>query len=174
MGVIDISYKYGEGLAIALSNLSPCNFVFDGVPCASIEGLLQSFKFYNQAEQWEICQLSGFRAWKVGQEKNAEWQKRHLLWWRGSSYSRLKSRYQKLLDKVYHSVATQNENFQRALLASYPDELIHSRGQKDPELTALTPNEYCSRLMKEREILRTREILDLLGPSEINLLYRKR
>ena len=41
----------------ALSNFSPHPFVFDGVKCNSMEGLLQSFKFDKEHVQAEICKL---------------------------------------------------------------------------------------------------------------------
>ncbi len=58
----------------ALSNFSPHPFVFDGVECASMEGLLQSFKFDKPHIQNEVCKLVGKGA-KFRGKKRSE----HLL-----------------------------------------------------------------------------------------------
>ena len=46
--------KGSGGVAGRLSNFTPRRFIFDGVECNSIEGVLQSFKFKNPDMQKEI------------------------------------------------------------------------------------------------------------------------
>lgn len=54
----------------ALSNFSPHPFTFDGVECASMEGLLQSFKQDKPHIQVETCKLVGLQAKRKGQKRN--------------------------------------------------------------------------------------------------------
>ena len=69
--IVDI--KSGSGYpAAALSNFYPHPFIFDGVEVASMEGLLQSFKFEKPHIQLEVCKLVGLAAKKRGRSKN--WQ----------------------------------------------------------------------------------------------------
>jgi len=56
-----------------LSNFSPHPFIFDGVECASMEGLLQSFKFDKPHIQAVVCQLVGIKAKRRGQKRNKAW-----------------------------------------------------------------------------------------------------
>lgn len=54
------SHTWGNGYASsAQSNFAPHPFVFDGIQCASVEGLLQAFKFKEPAVQAELCKSSG-------------------------------------------------------------------------------------------------------------------
>lgn len=61
--------KGSGGVAGRLSNFTPRKFIFDGVECNSIEGVLQSFKFKNFEMQKEICKLSGLGAKQRGAKK---------------------------------------------------------------------------------------------------------
>ena len=55
---MDIGSKKGYPSS-ALSNFAPHPFVFDGIECSSMEGLLQAFKFKNADMQVEVCKLVG-------------------------------------------------------------------------------------------------------------------
>jgi hypothetical protein len=60
MEVIIMDIGSGTGFpSAALSNFTPHPFVFDGIECNSMEGLLQSFKFSNPEMQKEVCKLVG-------------------------------------------------------------------------------------------------------------------
>lgn len=133
----------------ALSNFAPYEFIFDGVPCASMEGLLQSFKFDDPAVQVEVCTLKGFEAKRRGTERNDVWQGIQILWWQGKAYVRRSPQYQDLLDKAFHALAT-NPEFCEALLATGDEELTHSIGNPKESQTVLTEKEFCSRLMAIR------------------------
>ena len=52
-----------------LSNFTGFQFVFDGVHCNSMEGLLQAFKYEKIDSQIATCQLVGFNAKKKGVRK---------------------------------------------------------------------------------------------------------
>ncbi len=66
---MDIGSKNGFP-AGNLSNFAPHPFIFDGVKCASMEGLLQSFKFEKEHIQVEVCKLVGKEAKFRGQKRN--------------------------------------------------------------------------------------------------------
>lgn len=134
-----------------LSNFSPHPFVFDGVECASMEGLLQAFKFPEESIQREVCSLVGYVAKKRGSNKN--WQRTQTLYWKGVQYIRNSKEYQLLLDRAYDALST-NDSFRRALLASGSAVLKHSIGRTKQSETVLTQQEFCSRLMKIRERLK--------------------
>jgi predicted NAD-dependent protein-ADP-ribosyltransferase YbiA (DUF1768 family) len=134
----------------ALSNFAPHPFVFDGVECNSMEGLLQSFKFSNPEMQKEICKLIGKQAKFKGKKK--KWFKTQTLYWKGEEFKRDSDEYQKLLDRAYDALST-NEGFKRALLATGNAILTHTIGKTKRSETVLTRAEFCSRLMTIRERL---------------------
>jgi hypothetical protein len=141
---------YPEG---ALSNFCSREFVFDGVRCGSMEGLLQSWKYQNPLEQEEVCGLVGFAAKARGPIMDEAWQSDQTLWWKGKACRRDSEEYQKLLDRAYEALTAQSEKFRNALLATGKHRLTHSIGKQRKEETVLTEAEFCSRLMRIRERL---------------------
>lgn len=79
----------------ALSNFTPNKFIFDGVECASREGILQSLKFQNPEMQKHVCTLVGVKAKMKG--KNKKWYRTQTLWWKGKQIDRHSEEYQFLL-----------------------------------------------------------------------------
>lgn len=142
----------GTGYPTAnLSNFHPHAFVFDGVECASMEGLLQSFKFKNPEMQREVCKLVGKQAKFKGKKK--KWFKTQTLFWQGQEFQRESVEYQELLDRAFEALS-KNTSFQKALLATGDSPLTHNIGKIKESETVLTRQEFCSRLMKIRERLR--------------------
>lgn len=142
----------GTGYPTAnLSNFHPHAFVFDGVECASMEGLLQSFKFKNPEMQREVCKLVGKQAKFKGKKK--KWFKTQTLFWQGKEFQRESAEYQELLDRAFEALS-KNTSFQKALLATGDSPLTHNIGKIKENETVLTRQEFCSRLMKIRERLR--------------------
>lgn len=144
----------------ALSNFAPHAFVFDDVPCASMEGLLQSFKQANPDVQREMCQLVGYAAKKKG--RPLRWQRTQTLYWQGTAYPRDSQAYQDLLDRAYDALAT-NAKFRAALLATGTATLMHTIGRTNEHETVLTRREFCSRLTAIRARLRqdiSRQLLE--------------
>ena len=135
-----------------LSNFAPHSFVFDGIKCASMEGLLQSFKYDDPVIQIELCGLTGFDAKRRGQERDAVWKKAQTLWWKGVVYDRNRRPYQELLDCAFNSLS-QNELFKKALRDTGLLPLTHSIGKSDLSDTILTELEFCSRLESLRALL---------------------
>lgn len=135
----------------ALSNFAPHPFIFDGVECNSMEGLLQSFKFSNSDMQKEVCKLVGKQAKFKGKKK--KWFKTQTLYWQGQEFKRDSQEYQELLDRAFNALA-ENEGFRKALLATGNSTLTHSIGKTKITETVLTKTEFCSRLIKIRENLK--------------------
>ena len=148
---MDIGSKKGFP-AGTLSNFSPHPFVFDGVRCSSMEGLLQSFKFDKFHIQVEVCKLIGMGAKRRGQKRNKAWKRVQKLWWKGRSFNRRGPEYQELLDRAFDALA-QNASFQKALLATGTVVLTHRIGSSKKSDTCLTEREFCSRLERIRERL---------------------
>lgn len=136
--------------ASALSNFSPHPFVFDGVEVASMEGLLQSFKFDKTHVQVEVCKLVGSKAKYRGKPRNAHWTNLQTLWWNGIAFKRKGKEYQELLDRAYQAMFNQSDSFRRALMATGDAVIKHSIGRSNPAETVLTEREFCSRLTKLR------------------------
>ena len=119
--------KGSGGVAGRLSNFTPRRFIFDGVECNSIEGVLQSFKFKNVDMQKEVCKLVGMVAKKKGANKN--WQQYQKLYWNGKEYKRDGKEYQELLDRLYQTVYDQNENYRRDIQSCKSVTFTHSIGK---------------------------------------------
>ena len=141
--------KGSGGVAGRLSNFTPRRFIFDGVECNSIEGVLQSFKFKNVDMQKEVCKLVGMIAKKKGANKN--WQQYQKLYWNGKEYKRDGKEYQELLDRLYQTVYDQNENYRRDIQSCKNVTFTHSIGKNKKSETVLTSQEFCSRLTKLRD-----------------------
>lgn len=137
--------------ANSLSNFSPHPFMFDGVECNSMEGLLQSFKFTSVDMQKEVCKLVGKMAKFKGKQK--KWFLTQTLNWNGKEYKRDSKEYQELLDRAFDALS-KNTSFQNALLATGDSVLTHEIGKSKESETVLTKREFISRLNKIREKLK--------------------
>ena len=130
-----------------LSNFATHPFIYDGIECASMEGLLQSLKFKNPDMQAHVCTLAGKAAKMKGSKKN--WQTKQVLWWKGESIPRKSQEYQNLINGAYEALS-KNDGFCRALLSTKNATLKHSMGHKDERKTVLTEREFCSILTRLR------------------------
>ncbi len=135
----------------ALSNFSPHTFLFRGILCASMEGLLQSFKFKSPEMQVHVCTLVGRAAKFKGKKK--KWFRTQTLWWQEKEIDRHGDEYQQMLDEAFEAMFDQSGSAQRALLGSGEAVLTHSMGKNKETDTVLTTREFCSRLMRIREKL---------------------
>lgn len=140
-----------KGAAGRLSNFTPRPFVFDGVECASMEGLLQSFKFDKHLIQKEVCKLTGIAAKRRGSKRNKIWKKSQTLWWAGVEYPRNSQSYQLLLDMAFKALS-KNSKFLKDLTSTGNAVLVHTIGKNKEADTVLTEREFCSRLTKIRAI----------------------
>ena len=151
---LDIHSK-GAYPANVLSNFHESAFVFDGVPCASMEGLLQSLKTRNVTLQRKICGYSGKKAKTVfcHRWQNWAWKLTGKLYWKGQPMKRSADEYQRFLDSAYDALLT-NELFAKALLDSGDRNLTHTIGKRDTGRTILTEYELVSRLNRCRQLVR--------------------
>ena len=149
---MDISSGSGYP-ASALSNFAPHPFELDGVAISSMEGFLQSLKSSNPEMQKHVCTLVGRAAKSKGQGKN--WQRTGTLYWQGREIDRYSEEYQELLDRAFTTLYTTNNSARKALLATGSSNLLHSKGKRSPRETVLTRSEFCSRLMRIREQLKS-------------------
>lgn len=131
----------------ALSNFAPYQFVFDGVECSSMEGLLQSFKFASPEMQKHVCTLVGKKAKFKGKKK--PWYKTQTLYWKGKPINRHSDGYQELITAAYDALF-QNQKFRNALKATHNATLTHSIGKNKKNETILTESEFCSQLYRLR------------------------
>lgn len=145
--------KYPGG---KLSNFSAFNFVFDGVPCASMEGLLQAFKFENIDSQILTCSLTGFDAKRKGSGRNNYWQSKQTLWWKGIAYPRKSKEYQNLLNKAYNALF-ENAEFRKTLADAGDAVFTHSIGRNNQKDTVLTESEFCKRLQHLKDFGKLKE-----------------
>ena len=141
-----------------LTNFTPRPFVFRGVECNSMEGLLQSFKYKNADNQAYCCSLIGFKAKKYGSGKN--WQRTQTLWWNGCPIKRDSDEYQELLDEAFESLYMGNKKARKTLLSTQHANLTHSIGRSKKSETVLTKQEFCSRLMNIRSRLQAEEYVE--------------
>ncbi|XLQ19781.1 MAG: hypothetical protein ACKUBY_04270 [Candidatus Moraniibacteriota bacterium] len=148
---IDI-HSHGKYPANLLSNLYQCPFYFDGVYCATREGLLQAFKTKFLNEQLWLCSLTGYEVQKTGQEYN-NWKKDQILYWKGKTYKRDSEEYWDLLKRVF-DLENISLDVVAALLATRNRKLIHSIGKSDITDTILTEEEFCSLMTNARSKLK--------------------
>ena len=143
--IIDI-YSKGEYPADCLSNFYPHAFVIDGVPCASMEGFLQSLKYRSRKKQRAVCALAGKEAKKKGRRKFF-WRLSGTLYWNGVRIKRQGTAFSQLLMRAYLEMYLQCPAFREALAASEGKELAHSIGGSDPKRTVLTEREFIACLL---------------------------
>ena len=133
------------GFAGRLSNFTKREFVFDGVECNSIEGVLQSFKCKDTTEQKRICMLSGIDAKNAGAE--LDWKTEQVLYWNNAEYPRESVEYEELLIRLYESVYACDSSFKKDIEDSKKYILDHSIGVGDKKETVLTKAEFISNLV---------------------------
>jgi hypothetical protein len=153
---VDI-HSRGKWPANVLSNFHDNPFYFDGIYCASFEGILQAFKTKFVNEQARLCGLSGRAAQKAGQEYN-NWKESQYLYWNGESYERGSAEYWELLLRVF-DIENMNIDKITALLATGNRKLVYSIGKKDKPQTVLTEDEFCRLLTIARVRLKEKGLV---------------
>lgn len=147
--MIDIKGNCSDPRAARLSNFTDRSFVFDGVSCAGIEGILQALKCPNPEIQKEICALRGREAKRKGVCFN-EWKDRQFLWWKGRPFDRSSREYAELISRIYDEVFIQDKSFSSDLLATGYEDICHSIGNPDMRDTVLTEIEMIHQLNRLR------------------------
>lgn len=147
-----------DGPAGTLSNFTLRPFVFQGVGCQSMEGLLQSLKWQDTQVQKQMCGLVGIRAKRKGYKQ--DWWTDQTLYWNNIAYPRLSEDYQQLLDAMFTALYTQNKEAQDTLLDTGHEPLTHKIGKIHQTGTILTRDEFCFRLMDIRAFYQAREFIE--------------
>lgn len=144
-GILDI-YSKGEYPADVLSNFYPNAFVFDGVPCQSMEGFLQSLKYKDETEQRLVCSLVGKEAKEAGQRKWL-WKWTGNTYWKGKKIRRKSDAFKKLILDAYVQLFQQNDKFYEAVQwltvgQGKSLEIKHTIGKRKERQTILTEQEF--------------------------------
>lgn len=134
-----------------LSNFTERHFIFRNVPCASMEGLLQSLKFPIIEKQNKVAGMVGIKAKRKGQKK--KWWLDHKLYWQGKEIDRFSEEYKSLIEEAFSEMFKQCPCFRNDLKETGQEVLIHSIGKNKENFTILTEDEFCSILMKLRNSL---------------------
>lgn len=147
--MIDIHGGSKDPRAARLSNFTDRPFIFDGVQCAGIEGVLQALKESYFETQVKICAMSGKQAKRAGSERDA-WKQEQMLWWRSVTYGRASREYQELITRIYDAAYEQNSTFKEDLLAVGNEDICHSIGNPNQRDTVLTEVEMIHQLNRLR------------------------
>jgi hypothetical protein len=147
--MIDIHGGSKDPRSARLSNFADRPFMFDGIACAGIEGVLQALKEPNQIKQADICALSGKAAKKAGSQLDG-WKEQQTLWWKGNAYQRNSRSYQVLITCIYNAVYEQDSTFKEDLLAIELEDICHNVGNPDQRDTVLTEVEMIHQLNRLR------------------------
>ncbi len=147
--MIDIHGGSKDPRAARLSNFTNRPFMFDGIACAGIEGILQALKEPEAAKQPGICALRGKAAKKAENDLNG-WKESQTLWWKGVPYERCGQSYQVLITCIYNAVYEQDPTFKEDLLTVELDDICHSIGNPDQRDTVLTEVEMIHQLNRLR------------------------
>jgi len=145
-----------KGVGGRLSNFTARSFIFYGVQCASMEGLLQSFKFDKEHIQVEVCNLVGIAAKRRGQKRNKAWKQKQTLWWKDVSYPRKSTEYRILVAKAFIALS-KNEKFKTDLLSTNDAVFTHRIGKRKEADTVLPEREFCRLLTNLRRTLKENE-----------------
>lgn len=132
-----------------LSNLQERHFIFKGVACSSIEGVLQAFKCPDPEKQKEMCLLYGKEAQQSGQIY--EWKKDRLMHWQGQQFKRGTPEYNQMVSNLFDAAVNANgSTLLTDLLATEHEDLQHSIGKTYQYRTVLTTNDFLFHMYRLR------------------------
>jgi hypothetical protein len=144
--ILDISFR-NNGLSKELSNLYPYIFYMDKIKFESFEGFIQSLRTNDIKQKQFLWNLSGFKAWKYGQQ--FDWITTQKIYWLNKEIDRCSEEYTILIENAYNCLL-KNEQFKNKLLESLPFILDHTVGYSDKTKTLLTKKEYLDNLNRLR------------------------
>jgi hypothetical protein len=156
--MLDIHSKSENPIERALSTFAPQEFIFDGVKCACIESVLQSFKLNGAPLQKEVCKKTAEQSCHIKKQFDVKWQKNQTLHWQEVKYKRGSMEYMELLTRLFDSVFEQCENFRESLISSIGEDLDHSIGLHEQTKTVLTVTEFLYQLLRLRDDLKEKRI----------------
>lgn len=133
-----------------LSNLARHPFELDGIKIESMEGFLQSLKYFTEEKQKIVCKLSGEEARNMGKYK-VLWKFNEMVNWRGRGYDLFSDELQQLIDRAYEAMYEQSEEFRSALVASGKEPLVYRIGEHQMNRAIITEYHLVRRLEKLRQ-----------------------
>ena len=145
--VIEIGGHTTSPVGKKLSNFHARPFVFDGVKCGGMEGLLQALKCSDKARQKEICALSGMDAKRAGREYDT-WKKKQKLYFQGDTFDRCSRGYVMFITRAYDALYEQDPTLKEDLLALGNAQIWHSIGKPDMRDTTLTEVEMLLQIQR--------------------------
>lgn len=155
------SSEMQEGLQ-ELSNLSPTEFTFEGVFCASAEGAIQALKYENEDEQKRICTLFGGKAKRAGKKGNKRIETelstngKAFIFWKGGKILFRSPEHFNLIKEILMAKFTQNESAKSALLKTGNSQITHDMGYPESTFTSLPAKVFTNMLHEIRnEIQKT-------------------
>ena len=157
--ILNLGFRQ-EGLGKLLSNLYHYEFEIDGILVHSMESFLQSLKTNDLEEKKKLYFMSGYFAWKYGQQLN--WYDKQILYWNNKEYNRHSEEYKQLIEHAYDCLFD-NFFFKENLKKSLDYDIDHSIGKTNPYETILTKNEYLDNLNRLRDKLRKKRFFNIFG-----------
>ncbi len=158
--VIEIGGHTQHPIGKRLSNFQARPFIFDGIRCGGVEGLLQALKCQNKDRQQEICALAGKEAKRAGREYDS-WKEDQTLNFLGDTFERCSRGYVIFITRVYDALYDQDPTLKDDLLALGDAQIWHSIGNPDMRDTTLTEVEMMFQLERLRHKA-LREAIDKL------------
>ncbi len=146
---IDIHSGSKDPRSARLSNFARRLFLFDGVQCICLEGVIQALKEFDPEVQKEICAMEGGLAKKAGSTR-LSWREKQLLYWRDVVFVRSSREYQDLITNIYDSAYEQDSSFRTDLLAVGNSDLVHTIGTTNQAETVLTEVDFLYQLNRLR------------------------
>lgn len=136
------SYPSGE-----LSNFNKRPFRLFGCDVMSMEGFLQGLRYKDPRKQKEIFSMHGIDAKRAGKKEKII---NNIVYFQGRMIHRMSEQYYRLVKLAYFTMARNNPDFCKALIATGNRELDHSVGKSEPTETILTVQEFCGILYEIR------------------------
>ena len=130
-----------------LSNLCGNDFCFDEIQCGCMESFLQALMYQDEQLQLTICRC---KARELERFSNINWDGSMPLWWKSRQINRHSAEYESLLLEAYQSLFLWCARFRDALMATEGKQLVYNSGNKDPNKSNLTDDEFCAILMTVR------------------------
>lgn len=148
---INIIYNSNDDVAL-LSNLAHAPFTLDGIPFASVEGLIQGLKCENPEKQKRIFLRFGFEAKRAGTRKrNQKIWRLKTVWWQKNPIAFQSDEHYELIYRGLKAKFKSNKNARDILLETKGADLIHDLGKPEPPRTSLPGDIFISMLMKIRQ-----------------------
>ena len=140
--------------ASILSNLATTYFIIDKHIFPSVESALQGLKFTDKIKMEEVFRLEGLQALKAGKKLTNLYPEGKIpfVYWQSEIIVYNSIEHRLLLAMFIHEKVRQNEDVQKALLATSGTFIYHNVGLENPN-TSLPEKFYIQILLSQRILL---------------------